>query len=167
MSHVFIGASVLALLFVLWLFAGSGRRQWMLHTALALILAGAFGNLYDRWHCQATIVTFRGQGGGESYEEVLEVVGDPDADPLLLRPWGTDEPGVPTPRDRILSVEHLGVVRDFIRFEPKIAGRPIWPWVFNIADVALTGGVAILLVQFWFEQRRTTPVPDATPGETA
>lgn len=45
---MFIAVSVIALVFVLYVFAASRRRQVVLHLALGLILAGALGNLYDR-----------------------------------------------------------------------------------------------------------------------
>jgi len=41
-------ATVLATAFVLYFFATSPRRAHFTHTALAMILAGALGNLYDR-----------------------------------------------------------------------------------------------------------------------
>ena len=45
---IFIGVSVVATMFVLLMFARSSAQSWLLHMALALILAGALGNLYDR-----------------------------------------------------------------------------------------------------------------------
>jgi len=45
---VFIVASVIAVAAVGWFFATSRARDRWLHIALALILAGALGNLYDR-----------------------------------------------------------------------------------------------------------------------
>ncbi len=47
-TRLFIVASVLALVFVLYVFAKSDRRQRSFHIALGIILAGALGNLYDR-----------------------------------------------------------------------------------------------------------------------
>lgn len=41
-------ATVLTIALVLFFFATSGRGAWMVHLALACILAGALGNLYDR-----------------------------------------------------------------------------------------------------------------------
>jgi len=155
MSPLFIAASVLALLFVLYLFACSSRRQWAMHVALGLILAGALGNLYDRATCQAHLVTFQDRQRGTATMAAMEIVGHPDADPLMLRHFGTDEEPVATPRDRIASIRQQGVVRDFIKIEP-IFGFDVWRWVFNVADVALTCGVAMLLVNFWFDRRRNT-----------
>jgi signal peptidase II len=46
-----------------------------------------------------------------------------------------------------------GRVRDFIKFEPEIAGYDVWPWVFNVADALLVVGVAVLLVNLWLDKR--------------
>ncbi|MBN1510663.1 MAG: signal peptidase II [Phycisphaerae bacterium] len=151
MSPLFIAASLLALLFVLYLFASSSRRQWVMHAALGFILAGALGNLYDRAWCTADVVTFRQSGS----REIVTVVGERNADPVRLQPWGTEVDPVETPQSEILSIRTQGVVRDFIRIEP-IFGIDIWRWVFNVADVALTIGVAALLLQFWWDHRSST-----------
>ncbi|MEM6749056.1 MAG: signal peptidase II [Planctomycetota bacterium] len=45
---VFIAASVLATGVILFLFARTPAKAWIAHAPLALILAGALGNLYDR-----------------------------------------------------------------------------------------------------------------------
>lgn len=45
---VFIGVSLVAAAVILWLFYRSAAGAWPVHIALALILAGALGNLYDR-----------------------------------------------------------------------------------------------------------------------
>jgi signal peptidase II len=165
MSIVFILASILALLFVLYLFACSTRSQWAMHLALGLILAGALGNLYDRATCQAYLVTFvddHGQPRGST--AAMDIVGDPEADPLLLRHYGTDDDPVPTPRKEIAAIRRKGVVRDFIKIEP-VFGLDVWRWVFNVADVALTCGVAILLISFWIDRRRGKAVA-AAAGRT-
>lgn len=41
-------ASMAATGFILWMFARSPARAFWLHTALAMVLSGALGNLYDR-----------------------------------------------------------------------------------------------------------------------
>ncbi len=48
LSLVFVIVSLVALAFVVYVFMTSSRRQWVLHIALGLIMAGAIGNLYDR-----------------------------------------------------------------------------------------------------------------------
>ncbi len=168
MSFVFILASVLALLFVVYLFACSTRRQWGMHVALGLILAGALGNLYDRAVCQAYLVTFTESRRERPVIAAMDIVGDPTADPLLLRHFGTDNDPVPTPRDQIASIRRQGVVRDFIKIEP-IFGIDVWRWVFNVADVALTCGVAVLLINFWVDRKRLKSVATAAtrPAEDA
>ncbi len=45
---IFIVVSVAAVVFIVFMFARSRADAWLLHVALALILAGALGNLYDR-----------------------------------------------------------------------------------------------------------------------
>lgn len=83
MSYLFIPFSFLALIAVIIAFYFSHQKQWIIHFALGLILAGAVGNLYDR---------------------------------LILNS-----------------------VRDFMRFPLS------WfPYIFNVADVALCIGVPLL-----------------------
>jgi len=45
---LFVGVSLLAVVVVMFLFSRSLDRQRFLHVGLAMILAGALGNLYDR-----------------------------------------------------------------------------------------------------------------------
>ena len=47
-QSLFIGASLIALVIIVIMFAGTKPRAWLTHLALAAILAGALGNLYDR-----------------------------------------------------------------------------------------------------------------------
>ena len=54
---LFILASVLAVGFVAYMFATSQRKQWVVHLALGLVLAGALGNLYDRLFVKVDLVT--------------------------------------------------------------------------------------------------------------
>jgi len=44
----FLTVSVIATGAIVVMFARSGRREWVYHVCLALILGGAWGNLYDR-----------------------------------------------------------------------------------------------------------------------
>lgn len=48
LTELFIAASALALVFVLYVFVKSTRGQRSFHISLGMILAGALGNLYDR-----------------------------------------------------------------------------------------------------------------------
>lgn len=144
-APIFVGASVLALLFVLYLFAGSSPKRWSLHLALGFVLAGAIGNLYDRTTQTAYVVNDpkRGRDIGTLVEErgntvYLTDFGRPDSP---RRGWDkpTDAKSGPQP-----------VVRDFIKIE-LISGK-LWPWIFNIADALLVVGVAVLLLNFWTER---------------
>jgi len=162
---VFIVASLFALLFVLYLFAKSTPRQRVLHVALALVLSGALGNLYDRAFIQADVAyivkndkkvtTFIGVRTNEASESVIRMGHWPDGrDPRTLNP------------ERI-NLRRQGVVRDFIKLMPKFpkwvpifGGYDTWPWVFNVADAALVCGVAILLLLCLFERNpRPAPIP--------
>ena len=44
----FLLFSFVAMVVILWVFAGSKKDQWVVHLALGMITAGALGNLYDR-----------------------------------------------------------------------------------------------------------------------
>ncbi|MGC8624577.1 MAG: signal peptidase II [Phycisphaerae bacterium] len=48
LAPLFILISLVAIGFVVYVFMNTQRHQWVMHTALGLILAGAMGNLYDR-----------------------------------------------------------------------------------------------------------------------
>jgi signal peptidase II len=87
-ASLLVPVSVGAAALLLWFFARSDARHWGFHLALALVLAGALGNLYDR-------LRFEG-------------------------------------------------VRDLFWLFP---GTELWPWVFNVADAALTVGVAGILLR--------------------
>ncbi len=100
LTPLFIGASILAVIFVSYVFVKSDRSQASFHVALGMILAGALGNLYDR------------------------IFGN-------------------------------GSVRDFIKIELRIGDFEAWPWVFNVADMLLVCGVAILMLNIWLGPRRT------------
>ncbi len=161
-TKLFIVASLFAFGFVVYLFFHSARRQRSLHLALALILAGALGNLYDRAFVVADVVEFRARSG-----EVATLVGKlvnlegHDSIRIGDYPSGAN-PRVFAPEE--VSVRRQGVVRDFIKFVPKFpagtprfGGRDMWPWVFNVADVALVIGVGLLLIHTWFDRRPRTP----------
>lgn len=86
-------------------FAVSHRKAWFTHTATALILAGALGNLYDRLASRVAL---------------------PGMDPILYN------------------------VRDFL--DCSSIPFPLgfrYVWVFNVADVWLVVGVAMMMLH-WF-----------------
>jgi len=148
---VFILASIVALGFVVYLFSQSERRQRGLHLALGLILAGALGNLYDRVFMVADVLTLNTPPG---YVIGLEVTGS-DTDSVYL---GSFPEGANPRRYRsseIVAQDQVGVVRDFIKFEPTLFGRQLWPWVFNMADAWLVIGVGILIIDFVRQSRRS------------
>lgn len=148
---VFILASIVALGFVVYLFWHSEARQRGLHLALGLILAGALGNLYDRVFMVADILTLTTPPG-----YVIGVI-VPDCDPPPKVCLGSFPDGA-NPRaygdDEIVARDHVGVVRDFIKLEPTLFGRQLWPWVFNMADAWLVAGVGILIIDFFRQSRR-------------
>lgn len=45
---IFVAFSLVAAIALPWIFARTERSQWILHLAIAGVLAGALGNLYDR-----------------------------------------------------------------------------------------------------------------------
>ncbi|MFQ5424225.1 MAG: signal peptidase II [Phycisphaerae bacterium] len=159
-APIFVGASVLALMFVLYLFANADASQRFLHVALGLVLAGAIGNLYDRATQEACVVRLEGPGGlyrvigtlvNESERGItVSEFGAPDRN---RRTWPLATHVDPTRQIAVVEYGPQPVVRDFIKFELQIAGRSVYPWIFNIADALLVAGVAILLMSFWSERR--------------
>ncbi|MHC4445774.1 MAG: signal peptidase II [Planctomycetota bacterium] len=153
-TPLFILASFLALGFVLYLFVHSQRNQRSLHIGLALVLAGALGNLYDRSFMIADIVVCNQQGKQTS--EVCKVVKH-DERGLVINYWPNDGPPRFISKSLHPRVHSQGVVRDFIHMKPRITigekSFEIWPWVFNIADVLLVAGVGLLLLNFWWERK--------------
>ncbi|MFQ5491898.1 MAG: signal peptidase II [Phycisphaerae bacterium] len=147
----FIVASVLALLFVLYVFASSHRNQWFMHLGLAFILAGALGNLYDRAFVQTDIITTKPTADHAPGRLIGLMTSGPDADPVVLGDYPDRQHPRKVPRSDIESIDHHGVVRDFLKLTP-IAGFDYWPWVFNVADALLVLGVGIMLPVLWRER---------------
>lgn len=136
---VFVLASLVAAGFVIYLFACCHARQWGVHLALALILGGTFGNLYDRLFCIADIA-----GAGTS-SELRGIAGEHDEQSDLYTivgyPYGREVLGQARG-----PIARQPVVRDFIKIDVQIGKRPLWKWIFNIADAALVIGVILLLL---------------------
>ena len=149
---VFIVASILALPFVVYIFAHSHRRQLLLHVALGMILGGAMGNLYDRAFVKADIIRTRG-GQVLAIGRVLptssEHAGSPQG--IRVKPFGAGTRTLTCPPG--CEVRSQGVVRDFIKIETTIAGRELWRWVFNVADALLVTGVILLILNSMLERR--------------
>lgn len=158
-TNLFLAASLLALLLVLWMFSQSAANRWLFHIALGGILAGALGNMHDRINVKLLKDPLR--------QSRYWAVSEPAADGSRVL---TEFPqrGV-QPLQRTVSPEQwgeypapVGYVRDFIKIPTRVAGRDLWPWVFNVADMLLVGGVAILAVGLWTE-RRPEPASPANP----
>ncbi len=156
-TSLFVAASFLALGFVIYLFVNSPRRAAILQCALALIIAGALGNLYDRAFVKADIVKFTNRQG-QQVSLIGLIVGDPAADTILVGSW----PESANPqrfKQSEVHLRHQGVVRDFVKFVPrfpqwvpKLGGTDVWPWVFNVADAALVCGVVTLMLLSLFDR---------------
>ena len=148
------------MVFVLYLFVHSTRWQRVLHVALALILAGALGNLYDRAFVKADVITYQPRFGQEELM-IGTVIERTNTDVVVADyPDGTNVRTLPSSQ---VTIRRQGVVRDFIKFMrkfpegfPKLAGRDVWPWVFNIADAALVCGVILLLLSTWLDRSPNT-----------
>lgn len=161
-APIFVGASVLALLFVLYLFANAGASRWSMHMALGLVLGGALGNLYDRATQEAYVAySSRGRDIGILVRETKTHVVIADF------PKGGRERVVPRSDDGRSGRQP--VVRDFIRIDARLAGYSLWPWIFNIADALLVVGVILLLWNFWFDRKhhahaQETHAPSSPPA---
>jgi len=159
MAPLFVGASVLALAFVLYLFAHSTSRRRSLHVALGLILAGALGNLYDRtFHVADAVWAGPHSGWRRIFGE--KVVGTPGV--LLQETPGywvfgayPDGDGARRliPRRPGWHLNPCPVVRDFIKINLRFGRTEIWPWIFNLADAMLVVGVGVLLLNFHWDRR--------------
>lgn len=110
----FAAFTVGAIAFALWIFARWTRpRDWFAHVALALVVSGGLGNLYDRL--------------------VYACVRD------FLHP--------------LYSLTFPG-------------GRPVWPYVSNVADAFLLIGIGMLMLFLWRGEASAAPSPGGTgaPG---
>lgn len=155
---VFIIASIAALGFVIYLFAGTRRGQWVLHAALSLILAGAMGNLYDRSFEQRDMLRIAGNDERGPVTLLGDIRGDRAAENIMFTPWLYSTRTIPR-AELAEPPRRVGVVRDFLKFQLKVGQRDVWPWVFNLADVFLVVGVGVLLLSYCVR----TPRDDAAP----
>lgn len=156
LAPIFVGASVLALMFVLYLFANSGAKRWSMHFALGCVLAGALGNLYDRTTQSAYVAYLpdRGRIVGTLISETSNAITLGDF-PTGANPRTYPKP----PADGKSGLQP--VVRDFIQIEAKIGNVALWPWIFNIADALLVVGVGVLLIHFWRDHKDAQAAPQA------
>lgn len=168
-TGVFIFASVLALLFVLYMFVHSSPRQRSLHVALALILSGAVGNLYDRAFIKADVVDFHAEADQPSI--LGRIVPTENARMIHIGDW-PEGTRVRAFDKSDVTVRQQGVVRDFIKFSPSfppgwpwVGGVDVWPWIFNVADAALVCGVVLLMLSSAREKRpETTAAAHRSPA---
>lgn len=156
MTPLFLAASVVALVLVVWMFMQSGARRWSLHVALAGIMAGALGNFYDRVTVRLTQYAFETPAGRVALWCEMTHSADgqrvalreypPDAHSLVAEIPASAAEGLPPP---------VGCVRDFIKISKKwLGGRDVWPWIFNVADMLLVGGVGLLMLHILLERPR-------------
>lgn len=166
MVWLFISASLVALGFVLYLFASSHPKQRVIHLALGMILAGALGNLHDRVIHQYDMVTVKAKGEVSQYSVLGAIIPGGDEDIVRIRPWWMTGGDRAYPKSALAGgVKRVGVVRDFLKITPKIGETDIWKWVFNVADVLLVVGVSLLLLSFWFQRPPTGAADPAQPTE--
>ncbi|MBK8913276.1 MAG: signal peptidase II [Phycisphaerales bacterium] len=149
-TSVFLGASALALVLVVWMFLNSSPRRAILQIALGGILAGALGNMYDRINVQLVRLDMHEQR--RFYER------EDQEDRIVLREYPAAEGGATLSLPPGAPIDApIGHVRDFIKINSTFFGREIWPWVFNVADMLLVGGVGILIWHMWRDSRRPAP----------
>lgn len=164
-TNAFLIASLFALVLVTWLFIQTPRQRWGVQIALGGILAGALGNMYDRVFVRLDDTAIKVPGrrmpifveyvgpseAGHVYEEYPRATG---GEKLVL----DHEPNL------------VGCVRDFIKIPTKwnLFGRKgdLWPWVFNVADMLLVGGVSILAIHIWRDRKPVRP-PGPPPAIVA
>ncbi|MFQ5805426.1 MAG: signal peptidase II [Phycisphaerae bacterium] len=172
---LFLVASACALLLVFWMFSQTSRRRWALQIALGAILAGALGNMYDRVMVRLvdhafprghhTLYTVR-VGQDEHGIILAEYPPHDDGAQYRMRTTANPEGGAIVrqyPRGAVFRLERVpeeaGFVRDFIKIPTRwLGGREVWPWVFNVADMLLVGGVALLAIQLWRDRKRLPEV---------
>lgn len=157
-TTLFLIASIVALTLVVWMFAYSSGRRTLLHVALAGILAGALGNMYDRSFVRLVEYPLK------SYRYFVRDDLPEGRIRLTEYPPAPDARRIEIPQSSAEFIgPELGYVRDFIKISTAIRGKSIYPWIFNVADMLLVGGVGILAIQLVFERKPVdTPKPTAT-----
>ncbi|NLX13403.1 MAG: signal peptidase II [Phycisphaerales bacterium] len=147
-TPLFIAASFLALGFVLFLFIQSSPRRRSLHVALACVLAGAVGNLYDRAFAIADVVHYTVDG--KDVMVVGKVVSE-DEHSILVNYWPDGPFYLHLNKNQNPRITEQGVVRDFLKL--RMGPLNIWPWIFNVADILLVVGVCLLLLNFHWDRQ--------------
>lgn len=170
MTVLFVLASFAAVIFVAYMFVTSHRRQWIVHMALGLVLAGALGNLYDRLFVRVALLT---QNGKEVCHGLLVEDHRPEYVRIDSIPGNGRYPAKFLLQDRNgdsngRTLLQPTAVRDFIRVDVALKSWPVWPWIFNVADSMLVVGVGLLLIIYWRvpaarESRAIDPSCPSTP----
>jgi len=156
-TTLFLIASVFALALVVWMFAQSSPKRWLLQFALGAIFAGALGNMYDRMFVRLSDTHQNGV-----FFEVVEQEGDL----WRLEEYPPHEGGLR--RYVTQKPNEVGFVRDFLKIPTRwFTGHELWPWVFNVADALLVIGVSILALHLWFDRPPPKTRTSALPGESA
>jgi signal peptidase II len=107
-TWVFVVITIAAVVIIGYSFATTDRRAWLQQLLLAMVLAGALGNLYDRLVHGAV-------------RDMLHLF------PGVRLPFGWTWPG---------------------------GNAEVYPWVFNLADVCLTIGIALIVLRAVWPRRR-------------
>lgn len=107
-QRLFIAISIIAAVVITVIFMRSGADKRGMHIALAMVLGGALGNLYDR----------------ALYHGVRDMF---HLFPDVQLPFGLSWPG---------------------------GARDVYPWIFNVADMALVLGVIAVVVLSWYYERQ-------------
>ncbi len=151
-TTLFLVASLFALLLVVWMFSQSPARRWFLHIALGAILAGALGNMYDRITVRLAEHPYSAVRHERLVAIYMQRVGA-DERGTLLREYPAQLHDQSPPRVETEPIQEVGFVRDFIKIPTRWFGHSeIWPWVFNVADTLLVGGVIVLTLAFWTDR---------------
>jgi signal peptidase II len=116
---MFIVISLIAVVVIAFVFLRSAARDWISHAAWALILAGALGNLYDRF----------------VYSGVRDML------------WLF--PGVKLP----FAWRWPAEANQFAPWVANTGSDQLYPWIFNVADVALLLGVTTVIFLSFIRER--------------
>lgn len=151
-TNAFLIASLFALVLVTWLFLQTPRRRWGVQIALGGILAGALGNMYDRVFVRLDDMPIKVPD--RRVPVFVEYIG-PSERGHLYEEYPRSTGGLKLERTEPPNL--VGCVRDFIKIPTKwnLFGRKgdLWPWVFNVADMLLVGGVSILAIHIWRDRK--------------
>lgn len=164
-TALFLVASVIALVLVLWMFAQCPAKRWLTQIALGGILAGALGNMYDRINIRLVPHPVATAQGRAIFYFEKSAAADGDGVTLVEYPAVGDAARINLSAEQAAHLPNeVGYVRDFIKISKTwLGGKDVWPWVFNVADMLLVGGVGILAIRMLFERAPKTSVPAEKP----